>query len=176
MHAGTGDSTFLWSCTAEDGLSPNREVLPLDVQTWGVLALPDAGTAGPYARALSWALTNCRAGTIAHALDFNCNDGDGAWWEGTAQAAAALRFVKKEARAAPLVSALKAAQIREGVFAGGLPAASICGLTTGFYKTWAATGQTLPVRYSNAPHIGATAWFIFALCAENPFFLSANVR
>jgi hypothetical protein len=172
MQAGTGDDTFLWSGTVEDGVTTNRQVLPLDVQTWGVLALPEADAGGPYARVLSWALTHCRAGKIEHALDYNCNDGDGAWWEGTAQAAAALHFVKQDAQAEPLIAALKAAQVREGAFAGGLPAASICGLTTGFYKTWGPTGKTLPVRYSNAPHIGATAWFIFALRAENPFFLS----
>jgi hypothetical protein len=171
MQAGTNEGPFLWSGTTAEGAALNRQVLPLDVQTWAVLALPEGSAAGSYDQALGWALVHCRANTIPHGLDYNCHDGDGAWWEGTAQAATALGFLKQEERAAPLIAALKAAQIQEGEFAGGLPAASLCGLTTGFHKTWASTGQTLPVLYSDAPHIGATAWFIFALDAVNPFFL-----
>lgn len=171
MQAGA-DGNFLWSGTVGHSEAPNRQVLPVDVQAWGVLAIPGADTGAIYPRALTWALTHCRAGKVAQALDYNCNDGDGAWWEGTAQAAAALRLLKMETRAAPIIAALRKAQIKQGDLAGALPAASKCGLTTGFYKTWASTGETLPVRYSNAPHIGATAWFIFALRGDNPFFLT----
>jgi hypothetical protein len=43
-------------------------------------------------------------------------------------------------------------------------------LTTGFDRTY-RNGKTVPVLYSNWPHIGATAWFIFAALGVNPYFV-----
>ena len=47
---------------------------------------------------------------------------------------------------------------------GGLPAASIHGLTTGFEWT-----------YPHAAHVGATAWAVFAELGANPFWLRLGV-
>jgi len=53
---------------------------------------------------------------------------------------------------------------------GALPAASRCGLTTGFDQTF-RSGKTVPWLYPDWPHIGATAWFIFAALGVNPYFI-----
>lgn len=142
--------------------------IPLDAQTWSVLGL---GNAKAYEGALDWALANCQANGFAAAFDFNCKDGDGAWWEGTAQMAAALKQLGRTREAAPLLRALEAAQVRDGAAAGALPAASRCDLTTGFTKTWPASGKTTPWLYSANAHVGATAWFIFATLDANPYHL-----
>ncbi len=136
-------------------------------QTLPVLGL---GNAKIYESALDWALANCRATGFAAAFDFNCKDGDGAWWEGTAQMAAALKQLGRAREAAPLLHALQAAQVHRGAAVGALPAASRCDLTTGFTKTW-TSGKTTPWLYSANAHVGATAWFIFATLDANPYHL-----
>ncbi len=141
--------------------------IPLDAQTWSVLGLGNAKT---YEGAVDWALANCRAKGFAAAFDFNCKDGDGAWWEGTAQMAAALKQLGRAREAAPILHELEAAQVHDGAAAGALPAASRCDLTTGFTKTW-ASGKTTPWLYSANAHVGATAWFIFATLDANPYHL-----
>ncbi len=150
------------------GTATGSGVIPLDAQTWSVLGLwqPER-----YQPALDWALRHCRAHEVANAFDFNCRDGDGAWWEGTAQAAAALQRLGRGGEAAPIIGALREAQLREGPAAGALPAASRCGLSTGFDHLWHADGQVKPWVYPDTPHIGATAWYLFALLGRNPFDL-----
>jgi hypothetical protein len=151
-----------------DDTAAGSGVIPLDAQTWSVLGL---GQPGRYQPALDWALQHCRAPEVANAFDFNCHDGDGAWWEGTAQAAAALQRLGRGGEAAPIIGALREAQLREGPAAGALPAASRCGLSTGFDHLWHADGQVKPWVYPDTPHIGATAWYLFALLGRNPFDL-----
>jgi hypothetical protein len=168
MRADDAGASPYWTGTgAGAGETINKSVLPLDVQTWGVLSTREPG---PHAGALDWALRNCPSG-IPDAFDFNCNDGDGAWWEGTGQVAVALQWLKRDREATPIVARLRAAQFKDTAAAGALPAASRCGLTTGFSQTL-HNGQTVPRTYSNWPHIGATAWFIFALLGVNPYFIA----
>lgn len=116
------------------------------------------------------ALRNSTASGSHDTFDFNCHDGDGAWWEGTAQVAAALQWLKRGADAAPMLARLRAAQLKDGSAAGALPAASRCGLTTGFSRSF-LNGKTVPWVYTNWPHIGATAWFTFATLGVNPYFV-----
>jgi hypothetical protein len=87
--------------------------------------------------------------------------------------AAALRWLKRDEEAAPMLARLRAAQLTDKPAAGALPAASHCGLTTGFTKTF-HNGKTMPWLYTNWPHIGATAWFIFAALGANPYFVDAT--
>jgi len=144
----------------------NKSVIPLDVQTWSLLGTREpAQSTG----ALDWALTDCTERGSRDAFDFNCHDGDGAWWEGTAQVAAALWWLKRGTDATPMLARLRAAQLKDTPAAGALPAASRCGLTTGFYRT--RKGKTEPWVYTNWPHIGATGWFIFAALGANPYFV-----
>ena len=161
---------FFWTGTAT-ATAINKTVVPLDAQTWAVLRTRQPGR---YAGALDWALTNCTETNNRDAFDFNCRDGDGAWWEGTAQVAAALRWLNRDREAAPILARLRAAQLTTGAVTGALfgalPAASRCGLTTGFDQTF-RSGKTVPWLYPNWPHIGATAWFIFAALGVNPYFV-----
>jgi hypothetical protein len=165
MRAGVGEAP-IWTGTSV-GSEINKSVVPLDAQTWGVLGTRDPR---PLAGALDWALGHCTESGRRDAFDYNCNDGDGAWWEGTAQVAAALKWLGRGPDAAPMLARLAAAQVKQGKAAGALPAASRCGLTTGFDRTY-RNGKTVPVLYSNWPHIGATAWFIFAALGVNPYFV-----
>ncbi|HLG49994.1 MAG TPA: hypothetical protein VKY24_27385 [Reyranella sp.] len=159
---------YLPTGTAPAGSAIVGTPIPLDAQTLSVLGL---GNAKVYESALDWALASCRATGFAAAFDFNCKDGDGGWWEGTAQMAAALKQLGRASEAAPILQALEAAQVRDGLAMGALPAASRCDLTTGFTKTWPASGTTTPWLYSANAHVGATAWFIFATLDAHPYHL-----
>jgi hypothetical protein len=140
----------------------NTSVKALDVQTWAMLALGDR----TYINALPWAIKNCKARNISNAFDFNCQaDGDGGWWEGTAQLALALSLYGYEKIAESIHQQLREVQIRDSNAAGAIPAASKDGLTTGIEKKW---GKWV---YNNEAHIGATAWYIFAALKKNPYYL-----
>ena len=166
MRNEAADAPYFWTGTGA-ATTINKSVVPLDAQTWAVLR---TRTPSSYAGALDWALTNCTETTSRDAFDFNCRDGDGAWWEGTAQVAAALRWIKRDQEAAPILARLRNAQLKASVAVGALPAASRCGLTTGFDQTF-RSGKTVPWLYPDWPHIGATAWFIFAALGVNPYFI-----
>ena len=166
MRNDVAEAPYFWTGTGV-GTTINRSVIPLDAQTWAVLR---ARNPSNYAGALDWALTNCTETGSRDAFDFNCRDGDGAWWEGTAQVATALRWLKRDQEAAPILARLRNAQLKANVASGALPAASRCGLTTGFDQTF-QSGKTVPWLYPNWPHVGATAWFIFAELGVNPYFI-----
>ena len=168
MRAGEGEAPFWTGTISTSGLAPNKSVVPLDVQTWGVLGTHDPGAR---AAALDWALKHCTDSGSRDAFGYNCINGNGAWWEGTAQVAAALEWLGHGPEAAPVLARLDDAQVSKGAAAGALPAASRCGLATGFSRVY-PNGEVRPQRYSNWPHIGATAWFIFAALGVNPFFVN----
>lgn len=164
--------SYLATGTAGSSARISTEPIPLDAQTWSLLGMRAPKT---YANALDWALKNCRAARIDNAFDFNCQDGDGAWWEGTAQVAAALAFLGYHEAAAPLLARLRSAQLKaQGTAKGALPAASVCGLTTGFFRDWGPKGgekENRPWTFTSAPHVGATAWYVLAARGRNPFNL-----
>lgn len=170
MRNDNADEHYLWTGTGP-GTTINTSVIPLDVQTWSVLRTRQPMN---YSRALDWALENCHETGHRDAFDFNCKDGDGVWWEGTAQLAAALRWLKRDREAMPILARLREAQLRDRTAAGALPAASRCGLTTGFDMSF-RSGRTIPWLYPNWPHIGATAWFIFAALRINPYYVVDGV-
>jgi hypothetical protein len=159
---------YLYTGTEPDTSTINKSVIALDTQTWAVLGL---GEPMRYSKTLDWALQHCGAMDIDNAFDFNCNDGDGAWWEGSAQMATALGVLGRNSEAVPIIEQLKKAQIESGPAAGAIPAASRCGLTTGFKHFWHSIQMDLPWLYPNAPHVGATAWFLFAAMGKNPYYL-----
>jgi hypothetical protein len=170
MRNDNADEHYLWTGTGP-GTTINTRVIPLDVQTWSVLRTRQPMN---YSKALDWALENCHEAGHRDAFDFNCKDGDGVWWEGTAQLAAALRWLKRDREAMPILARLREAQLRDRTAAGALPAASRCGLTTGFDMSF-RSGRTIPWLYPNWPHIGATAWFIFAALRINPYYVVDGV-
>jgi hypothetical protein len=140
--------------TREDGITVNTDAVPLDAQAWAVLVLGKDAKAA----ALDYAAAHHAVGG---GYDFN-EDRDGVWYEGTAQIATALDKTK----AAPLLKTLDVAQLPSGA----LPAASVDGLTTGFYIT-PPTGKPVPWTYPRRGHIGATAWYLFAKAGVNPFWM-----
>jgi hypothetical protein len=169
MWAADKAGKFLLTGLGPQAKERNHVVIPLDAQSWSVLALNAIDGSDSFLGALQWAMSECRANEFAYGYDFNCHDGDGAWWEGTAQIAVALKMVKHEAPYKKILDELHDAQIQTGTYNGAMPAASKCGLTTGFYKLWISSHQNLPWLYTDNPHVGATAWFIFALLGKNPF-------
>ena len=167
----TESGDFLWTGTLDTTPRANTNVIPLDPQTWSVLGIQSE----QYEPALDWALAHCRDSDKRGGYDFNCLDGDGTWWEGTAQVAAALKWLGRDQEAMPMLRKLRQAQIRKSYGYGALPAASIKRLSTGFSEDpTSREGDTYEVVYTNDPHIGATAWYIFSELGKNPFDLRAR--
>lgn len=136
--------------------SPNQ--LPLDVQAWSTLALPN--TLALHPEVLQCAEQNHRNTNNGFSgFDFN-DDKDGVWFEGTGQMATAYAFARQSTAVTALRQDLSRAQ---GTLPfgnnGGIAAASRDGLTTGF-----------SFEYFVRQHIGATAWNVFAQLGDNPFY------
>ena len=152
---------YLTGTTGGDPDARNQAVgqLPLDTQSWNVLAIPDVLTRHP-------GLLDCteRYQRNQHdgfdGFDFN-DDRDGVWFEGTAQMAVAYAFAGVDSRVDQLRATLQAAQQIPPPFGDGLgvPAASHDGVTSGF-------SFKLYLR----PHVGATAWNLFAQMEFNPYY------
>jgi len=144
-----------WTGTGADGVTINKDSVPVDIQAWAVMAI------GPeYARGLQWAEMHCRLDDNGFTgFDFN-NDRDGVWFEGTAHMALAYKIAGDHEKAAFYLTQLEKAQ-REAPNGDskGIVAASSDNVSTGF--DW---------RYNARLHIGATAWFIFAERGYNPYW------
>jgi hypothetical protein len=133
--------------------------LPLDTQSWSVLALSNALSlhpqlfAGPekFHRTTSDGFTG---------FDFN-DDKDGVWFEGTGQMAVAYAFGNRLADAEALRATLRAAQQIPGPDGNGLGmvAASHDGVSSGFN-----------FKLFHRLHLGATSWDIFAQLGCNPYY------
>jgi hypothetical protein len=139
-------SGHFWMGTSADGATPVRAPSVLDVQLWAQL-LPDAPKA--WQRALDWAE---HRHAVAGGFDFN-DDRDGAWTEGTAQAALAYRRLGHEAEARKLLASI-ARQAAPGGFLYATPEARI----TSAYA-W----------YRHQPCLAATAWAVLAALNRNPY-------
>jgi hypothetical protein len=141
-----------------DPATRNPQPLPEDVQSWAVLALPDALTVHP--GLLGCAERNHLTTDAGyHGFDFN-EDRDGVWFEGTAQMATAYQRAGRPQDAGTFTATLGQAQGTPPFGDGfGIAAASRDGLTTGF------SGFLYFLRL----HVGATAWTVFAQLGFNPF-------
>jgi hypothetical protein len=148
-----------WTGTKLDGVTVNREVIPLDVQAWAPLALREEGK--PYWRSLDYSEKQLRVGG---GFDFN-QDRDRIWYEGTAQMAVAYHYTGQHDKSKTLMAMLLGAQDASG----GIPAVNRDGLTTGFALP---TGE--PWFYFNRLHVGATAWTVLAEKGVNPFWLGSK--
>ena len=146
-----------WTGTNNDGITVNKAVIPLDTQTWAVLALKEKGI--PYWNALQYAEDHHKVGV---GYDFNIKDRDGVWYEGTGQMASAYLEVGKNKKAETIIQFLRASLSPNA----GLPAANRDGLTTGFFIS-----EGNPLVYYRRPHIGATAWLVLAENEANPFWI-----
>lgn len=153
------EKNHFWTGTDPDGITTNKnpEQIPLDIQAWANLAF--SGEEGkPFRVALDYSEANHRTGC---GYDFNSFDRDGIWYEGTAHMALAYYAIGPKANWQTLLSCLHNAQAPDG----GLPAASINGLTTGF-----SLPDGNPWLYYHRAHVGATAWLVLAEKGFNPFW------
>jgi hypothetical protein len=147
-----------WTGTAPDGVTVAQGVIPVDAQAWALLALKDA--AHPYARCMEYANRCLR---IEDGYDFN-QDGDGIWYEGTAQMAVALQLMGHQQ---DFEQALACLHDGQDSLSGGMYAADEDQITTGFYTD---TGE--PWLYYRRLHVGATAWMVLVEQCMNPFWMS----
>ena len=157
------DDGHFWTGTLDDGLTINTCTIPADVNSWGLLAL---GSPSYYARGITWVENHCYVEEEGYrGFDFN-DDRDHIWMEGTAHMALAYQLLGDQRQASLYISELEKAQ-RDATNSNGkgLVAALHDELTTGF--EW---------KYYNRLHIGATAWFIFAQSAYNPFWGTKIVK
>ena len=148
-----GEGGKFWTGTQGDGVTPNKTVVPLDVQAWGVLLLRKK-----YIGALDYAEKQLRVG---QGYDFSQTDLDGVWFEGTSQMASAYRWMGNKIWSDQLIKFVAKSSTR----AGGVYAADRDGLTTGFDLE----GRSEPWLYYHRVHVGATAWLTMAAYGMNPF-------
>jgi len=133
--------------------------LPLDTQTWTILAIPGTLNRHPHLLdSMEQYHNNSSDGFTGE--DFN-DDRDGVWFEGTAQAAVDYASVGNSSKFDQYRSTLWVAQQIPPPYGDGMgtPAAAHDGVTSGF-------NFELFCR----PHIGATSWNVFAQKGFNPFY------
>jgi hypothetical protein len=148
---------FYWTGTLTDGVTINTQTIPLDTQTWALLAFgPNERTR----RAIAYAETHHHATWGNYeGFDFN-DDQDMPWFEGTGQMVVAYWVLRETNKAQFYLSELREVQATASNGNGkGIVAAPANGLTTGF--NW---------LYFNRLHVGATAWYVFAEQWYNPYW------
>ena len=142
--------------TLPDGVTPSRDSSALDAQVWPLL-LPDAPK--DWQRSLAYIE---RDHAVPGGFDFN-TDRDGAWIEGTAQAALAYCVAGRIADAKPLLATIDAQFSTSGfVYATREPRVS-----TGLSTT--PGGGQADFYYFHVPHLAATAWAVLAATVRNPY-------
>ena len=157
----TNRGCYLAGTTGGNPDSRNQSAgqLPLDTQSWTMLAIPGTLTRHPHLfDALEQYHRNQHDGFDGE--DFN-EDLDGVWFEGTSQVAVDYASVGNSIQFDKLRATLWAAQQIPPPFGDGMgiPAASHDGVSSGF-----------SFNLFRRPHVGATAWNIFAQKGFNPFY------
>jgi hypothetical protein len=147
-----------WTGTLAEG-TMNQEPIPLDCQTWAVLAFADDARSG---RLLSWSETNLKAedqwqGRDVAGYSYSTAE-KGVWTEGSAQMGLACLQTGDEARARAVGEALRTIQQGPSGGAGlGLIATCRDKLATGFGE-----------YYYPELSIAATSWFYLLEMRCNP--------
>lgn len=157
------DKNHFATGTKEDGITPNCDFAPADVNTWGLMVL---GELDSYGAGIDWVQANCGAsepcfnGKTAKGIDFN-DDHDGIWWEGTAHTVIAKLIKGENAHALSLFINLRKSQ-KSAPNANGKGIVATCrdGITTGIPG----------FLFFNRLHVGATAWYILAERKYNPYW------
>jgi mannose/cellobiose epimerase-like protein (N-acyl-D-glucosamine 2-epimerase family) len=149
-----------WTGTLNDGETINKDCLPEDVNTWGLMVL---GNLSQYGRGITWVeniclVDPCPSGCGFKGFDFN-DDKDGVWFEGTAHMSIAYQIKNETSKSDDFINEIRSAQTANNSNGKGVVAACHDGVTTGF--GWG---------YPNALHIGATSWYIFAERNLNPYW------
>ncbi len=144
---------------APDERNDTASQIPLDTQSWSVLALTNALTLHSNLLAHTETSHHCTSDGF-NGYDFN-DDLDGVWFEGTAQMSVAYAMSGNSTNAAAIAETLRRAQQMPRPIGNGMGtvAASHDGVTSGF-----------GFSYYRRMHLGATAWSIFAQRAFNPYY------
>ena len=155
---------YLAGTLDRDHRNTNFTQLPLDVQAWSVLALPDALALHP--RVLTCAEINHRTVSDGFAgFDFN-TDRDGVWFEGTAHMATAYTWANQLRAAQTYRLELNRAQATPPFGDGfGIAAAAHDAISTGF-----------DFKLFRRLHVGATAWHVFAQLGFNPYYQLSKLK
>jgi hypothetical protein len=156
----SGDGRF-YVGTGNDGVTPNKSFKPEDVNSWSYLAFQNPD----WAAAPSWDVTNLAVTKGGfRGVSFCSGDRSGVWFEGTAHLAAALERRNESgdrSQAQTYLGDIEHAQTNGPNGDGlGIIAASKNGLSD-------CDGD----KYFASLHVGATAWYILAAGAANPFAL-----
>ena len=161
---------IFWTGTINDGITPNKSVIPLDIQAWYLMAYKDSTS--NYSNCINWVNPNCYLSNFKspnysknlNGFDFN-TDKDGIWFEGTAQVALAFSMKGNYILADSLLLSIEYIQSHNNnkhfynVNNKGIVAADHNNTSTGF--NW---------NYHNRLHIGATCWYIIAKLKKNPYY------
>ncbi len=157
----------MWNATAgtffvgtlDDGVSVNTNEQPEDVNSWSYLALEDPA----YSSSIDWDVHNLAVSKKGFSgVSFCLGDRSGVWFEGTAHLAEAL-----EERGGP------GDQAQADIYLGDIAYAQTNGPNADGLGIIAASKNRLRDcdgdHYFASLHTGATAWYLLALQAANPF-------
>ena len=154
------DRGCFYTGTTADGVTINCDVLPLDCNTWAILALGDDFKDAE--KVLAFIEANM---AVDGGYDFN-EDRDGVWFEGTAQVALAYKQVGNSAQYEKGLAFLN----QNASPNGSITAADRDGVSTGFM----VSGMDIPWNYGKRLHLGATAWLSFAQMGVNPLAIDGS--
>ena len=141
--------------TEDDGRTISKGVLPLDTNTWAILALEDSFSDAE--QVIDFVENNMAVGA---GFDFSAGDLDGIWHEGTAQMAVCYQAMGNT-EAYERIMAYLSTQTAED---GSITAADRDGVSTGFM----VSGTDVLWVYNNTTNLGATNWLAFAQMKVNP--------
>ena len=162
MSGGSGSSVAPTSGNAGGGIDGTGAE-----PTSGVAGEGGSGTGGLVGAGASNAVAGGAAGSHQGSAGTPIGGGTAegeAGTEGTGQAATLLELLGRREEADATRQAIDSARLP----GGGIPAASIDGLTTGFDLP-----DGSPWVYYRRAHVGATGWAVFA-CGFNPFWSVAS--
>ncbi|MCL1916841.1 MAG: hypothetical protein FWG14_00770 [Peptococcaceae bacterium] len=141
--------------TEDDGLTLNKGVLPLDTNTWAILALGDSFADAELV--VSFVEENIAVGD---GFDFSAEDLNGIWHEGTAQMAVCYKILGNSDAYTRVMAYLDGQTAADG----SITAADRDGLSTGFM----VSGTNVMWQYDNQTNLGATSWLALAQLGANP--------
>lgn len=187
-----GDQGFFWAGRKNKGEEINQDAVPLDAQTWSVLAMgqdPDFRQTtgwknGPdIPPCIKWVEKACKVNERGHSGFRFSDKGSNCWPEGAAQLAAVYRYLDRPERAQQILAEIVSScpvesPSRASTFSvsgpdvgGGIKAAYPVDAGTGFIKDF---GGRKPEQwfFKSRYHVGATSWFVLASQSDcNPFWL-----
>ena len=152
------DGQYYRTGTLSNGTTVNESPIPLDAQTWSLLA--QGATTKTLAAIATAEISHTAVYSGFEGFDFD-TDRDAPWPEGTGQMDVVYWLMNESTKAQHYLAELRDMQTLANNNNGkGIVASVSPTLTTGF--GW---------FYYNRLHVGATAWFAFAEQKYNPYYL-----